>query len=392
MDYSVVNFDHVRVPASALLGFQGLLSPEGEFRDPHGAPERVRRNLQIRERAWIGFCCQLAAVGRAGTAIAIRYASQRQARAFEGGSHSIIEYRAGQRALFGALATAYAVTFLVNRVARAWLGEAGDGDWAAGPAFGRSLGVARAIAAREVERALGVCAVRIGAQGIFACNRIAEYQGLAHILFPAAGDGALVSIAAARSMACGDHYNPPAEAEDAACGSDVSQPSFWLRLARIRERGLHAQLVARLEHNGGRTEHELWNDCDLLGQELVEAYNYRMTLEQFVAACAGRPESPLADLCTLYALENAESALVWHLAAGDLTLTDASRVPDLINDLCCRIAPHALVLADAFGLPSELLGAPIQQANYVDYFAVRPRPAGVGPLNAPKTENPYWPV
>ncbi len=368
MDYSVIAFDHVRVPIDALLADRAAIAPDGGFHDPLGGrDERERRSLRIRESAWIAFCAQLMSAGQAGITIALRYAHHRMTRTLDAGARPVIELRVQQRALFGALATVYGMSLLVGRAVGAWLAP-GDGDWAGGAAFNRSLGLTRAVAARDIERVLATCSWRSGAQGVFACNRIAEYQGLAHILNPAAGDGQLVAMAAARSMAAGDNYRPPALPSQPVSG-DALDPGFWLHLARVRERAAHADLVAGLGEGSGRSEVERWNDCFLLGQELVDAHAHRLVLESFTAACARLPESPLSLLCTLHAIEHTQHTLAWHLAEGTLTAEIVRSVPRVLNTLCERLAPHALALVDAFELPSDLLRAPIEQADYTEFFA-----------------------
>jgi acyl-CoA oxidase len=218
--------------------------------------------------------------------------------------------------------------------------------------------------ARDVERVAAACSWRSGAHGLFGVNRIAEYHGLAHILNPASGDGQLLSLVAVRAMVAGDHYQPP---EPVPVAQDPLDPRFWCSLAAIRERAVHAALVARVKaaREAGCDEHEVFNDAFLAGRELVETHLDRLTLECFIAeANADANEEPLRWLCALYALQRPADAVAWHLANGSLAADTFARIPEGINTLCERLRPHALELVDAFGLADAVLRAPMTTDTY----------------------------
>lgn len=205
---------------------------------------------------------------------------------------------------------------------------------------------------------------------MFGVNRIAEYHGLAHILNPASGDGQLLSLVAVRAMVAGEHYRPP---EPVRVDQNPLDPRFWCSLAAIRERAVHAELAARVRdgREAGRDEHEVFNNVFLTGRELIETHLDRLTLECFIATAN---EEPLRWLCALYALQRPAGTFAWRLANGSLTANTFAQIPDAINTLCERLRPHALDLTEAFGLPDEVLRAPMATDAYPDSLLTAARP------------------
>jgi acyl-CoA oxidase len=175
-------------------------------------------------------------------------------------------------------------------------------------------------------------------------------------------------------MAAGDQYVPP-NPTSPPIESDLLAVEMWHHLALVRERALHDELMSALRagERSGRDEHDLWNDCFILGQKLVEAHVHRLRMEAFLDAIdkvrGDVDEEPLRLLCVLYAVEHAPHSHASHLAAGSLTAEEISAIPQTINTLCERLAPHALTLVDAFQLPTSLLNAPIAEDTYADFFS-----------------------
>jgi acyl-CoA oxidase len=365
MDYSITSFDRVRVPRVHLLSDDVDVTADGTLRVVDDRTQRDVRTLRLRRFAWIALALRAAATGRAIITVAVRFAHRRHAQSWDSeAERPVLDYRLQQHELFGALASVYATTYLVDRAKAGWLDELDpstvDAAWAPGPAFHRTLGLVRMAVARDVERVAAACSWRSGAHGLFGVNRIAEYHGLAHILNPASGDGQLLSLVAVRAIVAGNHYQPP---EPVRVAQDPLDPRFWCSLAAIRERAVHADLVAGVKaaRQARRDEHEVFNNAFLTGRELIDTHLDRLTLECFIAAA---DEEPLRWLCALYALQRPPDAFAWHLANGSLAADTFARIPQAINTLCERLRPHALALVDAFGLPDEVLRAPMATDGY----------------------------
>lgn len=366
LDYAMIEFDHVRLPKHHLLHDSAKLDDDGTFHDPLDGPAaRLQRSLTVRENAWAASAAALAAVSRAAVAVAVRHACHRISRSRVSAERPVIEFRTQQRALFGALAAAYASTCLVNRTKRAWIatmtGEPGDGLFS----LGRTLGLVKAAACWSAGRVTTECGLRAGAHGMFTANRLVDYQGLTHLLNPAAGDSHLIALEAGRALAAGEQYRPPEAVKPS--GRELTDPRLWAELAETRERLLHDRLTGQLDRAArrGQPPFEAWNNRLPLALDLARAHANRLELACFTEAAAAHPV--LEPLITLYALEKID--LAFHLAEGLLTPGQANAIPALLNACCEKLAPHALDLVDAFDLPPDLLHAPIDAEDYLAEYA-----------------------
>lgn len=368
LDYAVISFDDVRLPAHSLLSDDATLRGDGTFHDPLGSPEaRSSRSLEIRRNAWVAAASACAAVTRASSAIALRHACLRISRSRLSSERPVLEFRPQQLALFGALATSYAVTCLVNDAKRAWVDGSLSGAWAPGPAISRTLGLVKAFASAVSERVSGECMARSGAHGVFAVNRLVDYRGLGTMMNPAAGDSFLITLEAGRTLAENLGYTPPAVHLPEPL--DLCSPATWRELARARERELHQELRDRLDlaRRRGQNPFERWNNRQELGKELADAHVARLALDSLLDA-ADRVHDPAAraaidPLCALYALDKISEHASWYVCAGILTAQQTSRISVLRDLACDRIRPHVGTLVDALGLTDDLLHAPMTRRD-----------------------------
>ena len=58
--------------------------------------------------------------------------------------------------------------------------------------------------------------------------------------------------------------------------------------------------------------------------------------------------------------------MAWFMENKLLSVEQGEQVLGLSRALCAELTPHALPLIDAFGLPEDVLAAPIA-GNWVDY-------------------------
>ena len=95
----------------------------------------------------------------------------------------------------------------------------------------------------------------------------------------------------------------------------------------------------------------------------ARAHIDRVVLERFVAAI-DRCDDPdtkalLNKVCDLYVLSTLERDRAYFLEHGQLSAARAKAVILNVNRLCSELRPHARLLVDAFGIPEELITAPI---------------------------------
>jgi acyl-CoA oxidase len=383
LDCSVVTFDRLRVPRRNWLSDNATISDEGLFHDPiGGANERLVRTLSSGAYTWPAQAAALAAATRACVAIALRHSFHRITMGRLAPRLPAIAHRSQQRALLGALATAYAITFLANQAATDHAAAtvdqptdqsgADDAALSATPWASVNLtsALTKALAARALETVAAQCRQRSGALGLLSVNRFVDYQGLGHAFHSAGGDGLLILLDTARALVADPRHQPPADAEGGLDQCDLLDRRFWLDLAKAREHLAHQQLTEQLDRARERGDRpfDAWNDQFDAAQALAEAHGSRLLVEAGLAAvdAAGDPQARqlLQDLCALHSLEDVSANSGWLLVNKLVTSTQILDIPQTLNTLCDRLLPQALTLVEAFDIPDGLIGAPITAPDY----------------------------
>lgn len=67
----------------------------------------------------------------------------------------------------------------------------------------------------------------------------------------------------------------------------------------------------------------------------------------------------LDRLCALYALSTIERDRGWFLEHGRISAPRSKAIPRAVNRLCGEVRPDAALLVEAFGIPENLIAAPI---------------------------------
>ena len=67
----------------------------------------------------------------------------------------------------------------------------------------------------------------------------------------------------------------------------------------------------------------------------------------------------MGALQELFVLTLLEEQRGWFLEHGLLTAKESKALPDRVEALCARLAPCAVALVNAFGIPAQCLAAPI---------------------------------
>jgi acyl-CoA oxidase len=145
----------------------------------------------------------------------------------------------------------------------------------------------------------------------------------------------------------------------------LRDPEFHLDAFRYRERRLLGSLARRLKHRLDQGVDSFFALVDVQDHVMAagNAYAERVVMEEF-ASGVDRCEEPavrmaLAKLSALFALSRIETDRGWFLEAGYLSTAKSHAIREQVNVLCAEIRPDAVGLADGFGIPDQLLGAPI---------------------------------
>jgi acyl-CoA oxidase len=104
-------------------------------------------------------------------------------------------------------------------------------------------------------------------------------------------------------------------------------------------------------------------DCQDHVVAVGRAHIERLTLERFaedVDACTDDAAREVLDLLwQLYAVHCTWEDRAYFMEHGHITPATSKGLGTLLNTLCQQLRPHAITLVDAFGIPDELLAAPI---------------------------------
>ncbi|MFC4330633.1 acyl-CoA dehydrogenase [Streptomyces andamanensis] len=386
VDHALTSFDRVVLPRTALLGGgHGELTADGTFRSTTGS--RRRRFLRSIQRVTTGkLCLSAAALGgaRAALTISVRHAHRRHT--FAPASRSgvpLFAYRCHQTRLLGAVARAYAATFLLRETTRA--AGAPEGSGADGGPDGAADGGADVLVAAakgwitwQARDIALECRERCGAQGLLSANRVVDLLTPIESTITAEGDNLVIWTKAAADMLTGHGYDPPAEpTPHGPCETPVPletpAPPGPLGPAELLDLLVHHELyrLRQARDSLGRPSTgalDRWNHAVNPGLGLVDAYAARRAAQAFLAA-AGRVRDPavralLQQVFRLFALECLSPHAGVLLADGRLGAETVRGLAPAVDRLGAELAPHALDLVAAFAVPDAMLQAPIATDGY----------------------------
>jgi len=406
VDNGRIWFDHVRVPRENLLNRFADVSADGEYSSSIPSPSRrFFTMLGALVAGRVSIALGALSASKSGLAIAIRYGDERRQFGPEGGQEfRLLDYRSHQRRLMPPLAASYALHFALRHLASRFA-ERSEKDereveaLAAGlKAYSTWNNIATLQTAREC----------CGGQGYLALNRFAALKADTDIFATFEGDNTVLMLLVAKGLLT--EYRRQFEdlrpftllnylGQRAGTAltelnpvvtrlsdeSHLLDAEFHLAAFRYREESLLRSVAARLRHRiqEGQDSYHAFNDCQDHLLSTAQAHVERVVLEQFieaVAACEletsepgtyerrasepaasgqGSLRDPLQSLCALFALSRIEADRGWFQESGYLSSGKSKAIRAQVNKLCAELRPDAVALVDAFGIPNELLGAPI---------------------------------
>jgi acyl-CoA oxidase len=374
LDHCLVSFQDAPVPFGRWLRDSAGISPRGLFEEPpsHG-DGRLTRSLAVSSAASAAGATALAAVTRATAGIAYRYSRNRVTVSAHAGEVPVIGYGIQRESVYGALAAAYATTFLVRgargRSSRGG-GESGArgggaSAWTPWASVSRELSLAKTAATEAAERACAESRRRCGAQGTLAANRIASYEALTHVYNSAGGENRLILLDVGRALVLEEDGDRPRP--EPPPGRSPGDPRMWSYLFGEDERRLRAHARSVLGGGAGAAAPpQQWDRNLWLLLALASAHSRRVAFESFEEALAPLAGTPAGDLVSplfgLWALDAVGERAAEHLAHGSLTREEHLVMLDLRRSLLDEVDSEALV--DALDLPFEQIGAPIAFPDY----------------------------
>ena len=146
---------------------------------------------------------------------------------------------------------------------------------------------------------------------------------------------------------------------------DLLDRESQLELFRWREGHITAGIAQRFRRglDEGYDPFEVFRAVQNHAANAARAHMERVILEAFAAAIERSPEGPIRDalnrLCDLHALYQIELDRGYLQEHGRLTGPRCKTVTRAVNDLCNQVRGDAEALVDAFGIPDQVLRAPI---------------------------------
>jgi acyl-CoA oxidase len=402
VDNGRIWFDHVRVPREALLNRYSDVSAEGVYSSPIENPNR-RFFTMVGNLVQGRVCISGASVSACKTALTIAVRHGLRRRQFgppDGEEVPILDYRTHQRRLMPPLAKTYALHF-----AQAELTEKFHGVFSSDDPPERdqrqleSLAAGlKAICSWHATQTIQTCRECCGGSGYMSVNRFAALKADTDVFTTFEGDNTVLLMLVAKGVLTDykDHFSeldPPemvrfvagqavetvverifarkiaqVVADVVPTGDDTGDlldRENQLDLFRWREGHITAS-VARRFKRGLDEDYDPFEVFRAVQNHAVNAARVhieRVILEAFAAAierCQDESAKEVLNLvCDLYALYEIESDSGFFQEHGRLTGPRCKAITREVNRLCNDVRGQADRLVDAFGIPDEVLAAPI---------------------------------
>jgi acyl-CoA oxidase len=403
VDNGRLTFDHVKVPRDSLLDRYGRVDATGTYTSEI-------ENLTRRFFTMIGTLVQGrisvsgASVSASKTAltIAVRYAlARRQFSPPESDDEVLLlDFKQHQRRLLPLLAKTYALHFaqeeLVQHFHDIFSAESPPDDEKR-----RLESLAAGIKAASTWHAtdtIQMCREACGGAGYLSINRLPQLKADTDVFTTFEGDNTVLLQLVAKGLLTNyrDEFGSldtlgmvrfvadqviervvertaarkliqalidavPGREEE----TDIRDRGYHLELFEWREAHVIEGVARRIKKgiDGGRDAFEVFNDSQDHVLLTARVHIERVILESFVAGIDRCDDPAIAELlgkvCDLYALSMIERDRGWFLEHGRLSAQRSKAIIAAVNDLCGELRAHAGLLVDAFGVPDEVVAAPI---------------------------------
>lgn len=398
VDNGRLAFDHVEVPRTALLDRYGHVTEDGRYESPiASANRRFFTMLGTLVGGRIGVGAAAVTASKSALTIAVRYgALRRQFGPAGAAERRILDYATHQQRLLPRIAQAYALHFAMIELMGAWRDHDGDDtrEIEAQAAAFKVLATWHAIDSAQQ------CRECCGGMGFLSINRIAEIRKDVDVFATFEGDNTVLLQLVAKGLLTGyakslssdlvgtivRQIRARASAElleknpFAARRTDdrhLKDADFHSRAFAFRTDDLLRSAASRVKKrtDGGMDAFDAVMDIQTHLVSLAVASAEQQVHAAFARAVEARPDGPERDvlerLRCLYAVWRLHEDASWFLENGYVESVKARALRKLFEDLCGELRPEAVGLVDAFGIPLEILGAPIAEEGYVEAAALR---------------------
>ena len=395
-------FDDVRVPREALLNRYGEVRPDGSYYSAIENPNR-RFFTMIGSLVQGRVCISGASISAAKSAltIAVRHGLRRkQFGPPEGEEIPILDYRPHQRRLMPLLAKTYALHLAQDELRDKFhaVFSASDPPERERRQLETLAAGLKATSSWHATETIQTCRECCGGAGYLSVNRFASLKADTDVFTTFEGDNTVLMMLVAKAILTDfkDHFAEldPRETVTFVAGQAVEtvlERSFarkigqviadfvpsgddtgdlldreaQLEIFRWREAHITAS-VARRFKRGLDEDHdpfEVFRAVQNHAVDAARAHVDRVILESFARRIESCEEDPLSRalgvVCDLYALWSIESERGFYQEHGRLAGPRCKAITREVNRLCNEVRFIAGDLVDAFGIPDEVLAAPI---------------------------------
>ncbi|MAU84488.1 MAG: acyl-CoA oxidase [Gordonia sp.] len=404
VDNGRIMFDQVRVPADNLLNKYADVEADGTYTSPIDNPNRrffTMLGTLIRGR--VSVAATAGAAGRKALALATRYGLIRKQFEAPDAENEIIvmDYLGHQRKLLPLIAKSYAVAFAQNELTEE-LHEVqsapDDSDAGRQRELESAAAGLKAYATWHASNAINVSREACGGAGYLDENQLSIMRGDIDVFTTFEGDNTVLTQLVAKellsayaddvqglsaggwvkfiaSMARDVVVEKTAvrqvvqtlleSSDEDTEKSNLTNRGTQLRLFRNREDHLVRTCAQRLRRatDEDNDPFEVFNNAQDHLLKVGRARTERLVLEAFVQAiedCDSRSAAELlGKVCDLFVYSALEDDISWFLMHRHVSVERAKAIRRGVNELCMELRPHARTLVDAFGIPEELLAAPM---------------------------------
>lgn len=373
-------FDHVRVPRRHLLNRFGEVAPDGTYSSPIESEARrffTMIGTLVGGRITIGLSALSAA--KSALTIAIRYGNRRRQFGPDGGNTTpLLDYRTHQRRLLPALATGIVLDFALSQLVDRFTALNGESDR---ELEGLAAGL-KSYTSWYAQEAITEARECCGGQGYLLVNRIAALRQDIDVWCTFEGDNTVLSQLLAKALLTEykeefaeigvirhltrrartalKALNPIAARRDDE--DHLRDPEQQVELLRYRERRMLDAAARRLQHALKEDpERAMFEVQDHL-MHLATAHVERVALEAVQAEIEKAPATLVPLLALLrdtFWATRVEADLGWFLMSGVVENPKAKAIRYLASKCCQELRPIAEEVTTAFGIPDEVLAAPI---------------------------------
>jgi len=225
----------------------------------------------------------------------------------------------------------------------------------------------------------GVMVERMGGQGYLTINRVGEGIGSGHSGITAEGDNSVLMQKVVKELMTDFQSGKLKVPELTECPKreipkleEVTRVETILNLLKWREISQMNELakITAEKVGQGKSIYEIWTrEHNDLIQSLAIAYGERVVFEKAAADILSVKKSiqePLGVVLLMFGAQLLKKDLAWFVVSGSISVSAAKALEVRYRELVKMMHPFAYEMVNSFGIPEELLTAPVAK-DYVEF-------------------------